>query len=414
MLDERIRACHERARDTLGAAEAQIEHGLKLHRDLFICDLFSFTPRVTTALEIEHQNALIEAGADSEELGEASEDGKSVAVAHDPVARAQFLRMIEAAGLDCLVTTVGVGPRMRRGLRNVARFTYLCDNVPGLRKAVTAGDIRAAHAAGERSLVASANSTPALGAYADGYDMLRWIETYHLLGIRMMHLTYNRRNWLGDGCTEPSDVGLSFFGREVVAKLNELGIIVDTPHSGRQTTLDAAKYSNAPMAASHTGCEAVHMHPRCKSDEEIKAIAETGGVMGVVLIPYFLDTPEKTSIHALLRHIDHAVRLVGPDHVMIGSDATMSAADPEGVERLPGPRGRKKWWSIWGPNDLPGDPKKEGTEGSLAWVNWPWFTVGLVTLGYSDDDIAKIVGGNFLRLLADVQRAASPRFRVEG
>ena len=412
-LEEMIEGCRERARAALKATEAEMERGLELHRELFVCDCFAFSPRVVSRPALERANRVIEAGAGAEESAEAREDVGAISASADEQSQQLYRRILEAAGVDCLLSTVGVGPRMRRGLRNVARFTYLCDSVEGLRKAVTAAGVRKAHAAGEHSIVWSANSTPALGAYEDGYDMLRWLETYFFLGIRMMHLTYNRRNWIGDGCTEPTDVGLSFFGREVVAKLNELGIIVDTPHSGKQTTLDAAKYSKAPVMASHTGCEAVHQHPRCKSDEEIKAIADTGGLIGIYLVPNMLADVRTVNILSLLQHIDHVVKLVGPEHVAIGSDRTFTAAEPTDVERLPAPRGRSKWWSQWGPNDSQPDVRKEGTEGSLAWVNWPYFTVGLVKLGYSDEDIEKILGANFLRVLSAAQRAAGPCFRVE-
>ena len=87
---------------------------------------------------------------------------------------------------------------------------------------------------------------------------------------------------------------------------------------------------------------------------------------------------------------------------MIGSDSTFRIPLPEGVTQAPGPKARRNWWALWGPDDLKGDPNREGTEGSLAWINWPWFTVGLVTLGYSDDDIRKILGENILRVAREV------------
>jgi len=177
--------------------------------------------------------------------------------------------------------------------------------------------------------------------------------------------------------------------------------------------LDATRFSRAPVLASHTGCEAVFAHPRCKSDAEIKAIAATGGVIGIYLVPTLLCDPKDASILTLLAHVDHVVRLVGADHVMIGSDSTFAIPGPDGVTPRPRPKSRPNWWSFWGPDDLKPDVKDEGTRGSLAWVNWPFFTVGLVKLGYSDEDIRKILGGNFLRVFHDVREAAAPRFREE-
>ena len=412
MIEEMIQSRQERARATLGASEAEVERGLELHKNSFVCDCFAFTPGGASRKELAHVNRIIDEGAEGEEAQEAAEDARTVSAVRDSGLRKAYGGILEAAGVDCLVSTVGVGPRMRRGLRHVARYTYLADHMGDtLSKSVAADGVRRNYDGGRRSIVWSANSTPAMGPYEHGYDMLRWLETYYYLGMRMMHLTYNRRNWIGDGCTEPTDVGLSAFGREVVAKLNEMGIIVDTPHSGRQTTLDAAKFSKAPIMASHTGAEGVHKNPRCKSDEEIKAIADTGGLIGVFILPSLLAPTGQGDINKLMEHIDYIAKLVGPDHVCIGSDSAFSVPSPENFEAKPRPASRTKWWSLWNPGDLSGDPNQEGGKGSLAWVNWPYFTVGLVKLGYSDDDIRKMIGGNFLRVLEAVQAAAGPRFR---
>jgi len=412
-FDQQIRSCRERARALLKATDAQIEHGLELHRQSFVCDLFAFAPSSHTRAGVERYNRVINEGAGAEEAIEAWEDSKIVGAAMDPEARAACAAGLDAAGVDCLVSTVGVGPEMRRGLRNLARHTCLSDHLEGLlRKQVTAAGVRRAWEKGERSIVWSANSTPALGPYENGYDMLRWLETYALFGVRMMHLTYNRRNWLGDGCAEETDAGLSAFGREVVAKLNDVGVIVDTPHSGRQTTLDACRVSRAPVLSSHALCEGVHKNSRSKSDEEIKAIAETGGVLGIVVLPSLLTGDGSATINTLLDHLDYAMRLVGPDHVMIGSDHTFSLPLPPGLEFKPEPKERKKWWAMWRPGDLGGDPNQEASTGSLAWTNWPLFTAGLVARGHSDEAIRKVIGANFLRVLAAVQSAAAPAWRA--
>ncbi|MBT3378770.1 MAG: dipeptidase [Lentisphaerae bacterium] len=411
-MHDLISTCRQRAKAALGATPAQLEHGLELHRDSFVCDLFAFSPSAPSRGGIEHINEVIREGGRSDEVLEASEDAARVGPVCDPDTRQAFADVLETAGVDCLVSTVGLGPTMRRGLRNVARFTYLCDSMEGIiGKAASAEAVERMHARGERCFVWSANNPPCMGPFEDGYDLLRWLDTYYYLGIRMMHLTYNRRNWVGDGCTEPTDAGLSDFGHEIVARLNDRGVIVDTPHSGKQTTLDAIRASRAPVFASHTGCEGVFQHPRCKSDEELKAIADSGGVIGIYILPGLLGDPSHVSIRTLLEHIDYAVELVGPDHVMIGSDSTFSIPPPAGVEREAGPKARRNWWALWGPEDLKGDPNREGSEGSLSWINWPLFTAGLVTLGYSDDNIRKIIGGNFLRAMKGVQACAADRFR---
>ena len=126
-----IRTCHERARSALGATSAQVEHGLELHRDSFVCDLFAFSPRATNRHELEHVNQVISAGGRSDEIQEAAEDAARLGPVCDRQVRQAFATVLETTGIDCLVSTVGLGPTMRRGLRNVARFTYLCDSLAG-------------------------------------------------------------------------------------------------------------------------------------------------------------------------------------------------------------------------------------------------------------------------------------------
>jgi len=243
-----------------------------------------------------------------------------------------------------------------------------------------------------------------MGPYEHGYDMLRWLETYYLFGMRMMHLTYNRRNWVGDGCMEVNEGGLSAFGHDVIARMNELGIVIDTPHTGRLTTLHAAEASEAPIAASHTVCRAINDHPRGKDDEQIRAIADGGGFIGITCVPVFLREGGGTIVD-MLDHIEHAIDVGGIDHVGIGTDNGYVAPFPEEPKALPLPRGRGHWWSYWLPGTI-GGGNDERTEGSLSWVCWPYFTTGLLMRGYTESQVAKIVGGNALRLFEAVDETA--------
>ena len=220
----------------------------------------------------------------------------------------------------------------------------------------------------------------------------------------MMHLTYNRRNMLGDGCAEPSNAGLSDLGRAAVRELNRVGVIVDTAHAGWQTTLEAARASQQPMVASHSGCCAVNEHIRCKPDEVIRAIADTGGYIGMCCIPAFLGG--RGDLSALMDHVDHVIKRFGADHVAIGTDRVCyTDAARQAGERLPkpGPK-RKPFASFWPPDDPMFDPKwaADPRTHSLEWTNWPMFTVGLIQRGHSDDTIRKILGGNVLRVLGAV------------
>jgi membrane dipeptidase len=180
--------------------------------------------------------------------------------------------------------------------------------------------------------------------------------------------------------------------------MNRVGIIVDIPHSGERTTIDAAEASGKPMMASHTGAKAVYDHMRCKSDEALRAIAAGGGLIGVNALPSLLG-PDAT-LNTMLDHIDHIANVVGVEHVAIGTDNTYSGQWPEGLSGYPNARFNSRWWGNWSAQNHPlSGQSDDAAVGSLAWTNWPLYTVGLVKRGYSDEDIEEILSGNFLRVL---------------
>lgn len=406
-LNAHIEKCHARCRELLGASEAQIAEGLALHERTLVCDSFGFTPNVLSRAAVERLNRCVEEQWRPNEMMELQLDLRATSICHDEDAFALYRRMFEAAGVDATVNTVGVGPSLTRALQGCARFTQVCDLRPDFwEKAITPEDARAAVAEGRHAMIFSANNPPAHVGFDDGFDIPMWLECFWRWGFRVMHLTYNRRNFVGDGCTEPSNAGLSAFGFEVVELMNALGIMIDTPHSGIATTLDACRASQAPVAATHTVCRDLSGHPRGKTDEQLRAIADTGGFVGITCIPYFL--AERGTIVDLLEHIQHAVDVMGIDHVGIGTDTGFSAPPPTEPEMLPLPRGRNRWWSLWPEGTSnPHPDHTESHDGSLAWVAWPYFTVGLKMRGFSDEDVAKIAGGNILRVLGDVQAAAT-------
>jgi len=248
----------------------------------------------------------------------------------------------------------------------------------------------------------SGNGVPLPQQWNTTRDELGCIRIFHQLGIRMMHLTYNRRNPIGDGAGEPNDGGLSDFGRAVVAEMNRVGVIVDVAHSGWRTSLEAAKASTKPMVASHTTCAGLYRHFRGKPDEAIRAICDTGGLIGICVIPRFLGGAGDLGV--FLDHIDYAVKRFGAEHVAIGTDVAYVSRNEE-AERAKIPKrpdGRSplalsgaRWEHLWPPDNHKTAPHAEQ---SLAWTNWPLFTVGLVQRGHSDENIRKILGENVLRV----------------
>ena len=216
-----------------------------------------------------------------------------------------------------------------------------------------------------------------------------------------MHLSYNRRNHIADGCTEEADGGISALGIELIKRMNKLGIIVDVPHTGRQSSLDAARYSEKPMMASHTAARSLFDFARCKDDETLRAIADTDGMVGVYAYSSMLGGSGDLAM--LLNHIDHIVKTVGVDHVGIGTDLQYQRKWADEVYQMKtydNPEYSSRWWGNWQQAPHTAPKKGEDIYGSLAWINWPLYPVGLVTRGYTDDQIARIQGKNFLRVLA--------------
>jgi membrane dipeptidase len=223
----------------------------------------------------------------------------------------------------------------------------------------------------------------------------------------MMHLTYNRRNMIGDGCAEKTDSGLSDFGVEAVREMCRAGVIPDGAHSGQQTCVDAAKVASKPVVVSHSACRALHESIRGKDDATIKAVAESGGYIGICCIPDFLGGSR--DLNALLDHIDYAAKKFGPDHVAIGTDHGYGSrmGDEEGKKIRNYPKFRAIWDQFWPPNCFTHSDPNSRENLSLSWLNWKYFTVGLAQRGWSDGDIRKIIGGNVMRVARQALEGSS-------
>lgn len=158
-----------------------------------------------------------------------------------------------------------------------------------------------------------------------GKDVGR-VDIFANLGVRVFQLTYNPANQLGDGSMAPENRGLTPFGREVVARLNQRRMMVDLSHSGERTCLEAARVSTAPISINHTGCRAVTDLPRNKTDAELKLVAERGGFIGIYSMP-FVNASGHAHAEDVVAHIDHAINVCGEDHVGIGTDGTVTQID---------------------------------------------------------------------------------------
>ena len=217
---------------------------------------------------------------------------------------------------------------------------------------------------------------------------LGMIELYYQLGVRHMLLAYNQKNRVGDGCAEATDAALSRFGVSVVKEMNRVGMLVDGSHSGHRTTLHAMEVSSAPFVFSHANAHALHPHYRNIRDDQIKACAETNGVIGINGCGCFLGDAE-ASTEAIFRHVDYMVNLVGPKHVGIALDYTLP--DPDWTWDKVDP-------DAWPPSEASIDAKDAGPE------QLPELTHVMLDHGYREEDVRDILGRNFLRVAREVWR----------
>ena len=393
-FNERIEQSRKAALDVLQPTPKQLAHGLELHSASIVCDAYGFSPR--SALDGEAYAQAVESGASSLELADLREEISMTRCVIDAAARAEYLEAWQASGVTCILQNAGQESQSPlRIYRRLAHFTYVTDMLRDfVFKAATPDDIVAAKKQNKHCLYFSANGVPLAEEWVSAAGELAHIRLFFQLGIRMMHLAYSWRNMIGDGCVEPGNAGLSDFGRMVVAEMNRVGVIPDVAHCGWQTSLETAQVSRKPVVASHSACDALHHHIRCKPDNVIKALCDSGGYLGICAIAEFLGG--KGDLAAMLDHIDYAVRRFGVDHVAIGTDVSYSsryvAVAPK---KMPAPpKSRPRWESYRQPPPV----KSPNEHPSTAWVNWPLFTVGLVQRGYKDEDIQKILGGNVLRV----------------
>jgi membrane dipeptidase len=321
-------------------------------------------------------------------------------VCSDPECAGFFRNALRASGLNCTIQTVAEGKSREEDIRRMACNIQLLRHFNDtIAQAGNCDDIKRINDEGKIAVVWSVNGPPVVGEMEDGQTELHWLDDWRRMGVRLMHLTYNRRNFVGDGCTESADAGLSDFGRELIEHLNKQGIIVDVPHTGSRTSIEAAKHSAKPIMATHTAAKALFDFCRCKDDETLKAIADGGGMVGVYTYAGMVGGSD--DLNQVLNHIEYISKLVGVDHVGIGTDLQYSRRWPEEVYQMRGyPKSEysTRWWGNWGNHPHAAAKPGESQYGSMAWINWPLFTVGLVVRGFSDEDIAKILGQNFLRV----------------
>ena len=307
------------------------------------------------------------------------------------------------SGLTAAVVTLAPSGRFRFGaagfesaVKAVAHWERQIDLHPEtLARVRTFADLERARRERRVGVVYTFQETSPIGEDLDRIDL------FHALGLRVVQLTHNKRNLVGDGCMEPGDAGLSDFGRAVVERLNARKVIVDVAHGGVRTVREAIAASKAPVLISHTGCRALSDLPRNTPDAELKAMADKGGVAGIIFWPYLRKQGQPMAAD-LIRHIEHAVNVCGEDHVGLGTDATVSAVDrtPEWEKQN---REYVGYMIEDGVYEKDRDPNLVMFIPDLNDVRRFDMLAGMLSKrGHSDARIDKILGGNFARVMREV------------
>ncbi len=230
------------------------------------------------------------------------------------------------------------------------------------------------------------NSTP----FGKNLDI---VDTFYGLGLRSVQITYNYQNWAGAGCKERTNAGLTEFGLQLVEKLNDTNMLIDSSHANMPTMADTIRASRAPIIVSHTGCMAVHKNDRNTTDKNLKLLADNGGVVGIDQIRPHITTLREGAVEHYYDHIQHAINVCGIDHVGIGSDRDHRYIDltPEYLDELRAEQGA-----------------------NLVEADLPWFMVelngprrmetiwdGLKGRGLADRELEKIMGANVRRVYSE-------------
>lgn len=305
-----------------------------------------------------------------------------------------FIDDLLAAGVAAANFTVpGTDDGPLAGIKKVEEWLELIDRRSDKLMLIRTGpEIEAAKKQGKLGVIIGSQNATIIG------DDIALLGVYKRLGLRILQLTYTWQNLLGEGCGERTDGGLSTFGLEVVAEMNRLGLAIDLSHCAYRVTMDAIEHSTAPVLVTHANPRALVDHGRNKTDEQIKALARKGGVIGIVTYAPLVCKGTRPTWAQFLDLLGYVVKLVGPDHVGLGTDFSLWSRDEfqEWVNVNPnlfpqGPEGGWTWRNIF-VND----------QGAVEYRQVFQITEGLIARGYSDDDIKKILGLNFLRVFKEV------------
>ncbi len=367
-------------------------HAARLHREAIVFDTAYAGPSVYLPDLLARAGRRWDGGEDPAQVIEELERETNQSLWTRDDARREYRDALGSAGVTIGAVTVGgAGWTFHAAVRDIAHWRERFDHLPELVVPVLGPEqVSSVKAAGRLGVVFHFQNTRHFE------DDLLHVDTFHGLGVRIVQLTYNDRNSVGCGCTESEDDGLTPFGRDLLSRLNERGMVVDLSHCGPRTTADAVRLSRSAPCVTHAACSAVATHPRNKSDEQIRALAERDGYFGVAILPMFLTGRPGAKSDDFFAHLLHAIDVAGIDHVGVGMD--WPSQPP------PFARPLQDRMSAWferlagiGPDITLGATPRAETAGLDGARDWPNITHGLLARGFSDDDVRKVLGLNFVR-----------------
>ena len=306
------------------------------------------------------------------------------------------LDMVRGSGIDVIKYSLGgINDDFAKTVADIGRVLRLIEVHPGYFTQVrVAADLARAKAESKLGIILSFESAEMLQGRLESFELFR------NFGVRVMQLSYNRKSPFAAGVMEPDGGGLTPLGRQAVGEMNRLGIAIDLSHANPATTADALDLSTKPPVMTHAGCAAVHAHPRNKTDEQLRALADRGGVVGIFDLPYLTASPKQPTVEDYLDHLEHALRVAGENHVGIGSDVGIPPMDvsEKGLAELNKQLEQRRTAGLSAP--------EEDRPPYVMGLNTPRrievIADQLLKRGYPAGVAEKVVGANFARVFADI------------
>jgi len=304
---------------------------------------------------------------------------------------ADVIAKFKSSGINVFHPAVGIGgpDAFDQGMQFFAGWnSFLAGRDDVLMRIDSPGDFARVKSSGKIAVILGLQNAEHFRRPAD-------VDLFYGYGQRVAQLTYNSRNRIGNGSTERRDEGLSDFGLAIVDRMNKVGMAVDVSHCGDRTTLDAFEVSKKPVLITHSNVRALaNGHPRDKSDEAIRAVGKAGSVMGITGVRMFVRDREPTTIENALDHFDYVAKMIGPEHLGVGSDI-----DLDGYDDMPPEMNKQLRASYKGSYGFREKIDIEGLDHPKRMYD---LTEGLIRRKYTDAQIEGILGGNFRRVLSEI------------